>query len=132
MCGSEKFKEIEKEAIMTHKRCSTPGCEKQAVKDGLCTKCYRKKHGHGPYEKKDNKPAQPKKERKINIKVKGNVIDQGKLAGAIAGAIKVNEHTVTIDFSDHMDLHRVIEKKAKEEFRTVSGQILFCMNAIHE
>lgn len=40
-----------REAGMAVKKLCSCGCGKGAVKDGLATKCYRKKHGVGPFEK---------------------------------------------------------------------------------
>ena len=129
-----------------NKQCSgevTPGCTSPVQKEGLCYKCYKKKYGHAPYEKKGNSSAKApktntKEKRKINIKVQGNIIDHDKFARefipSITKAIKdgrempVNDRVVTIDFTDYADLYRAIEGKAKEGFRTVSGQILFLVN----
>jgi hypothetical protein len=41
---------------MAEKKLCSCGCGKQAVKDGLSTKCYRKKHGKLPFES-SNKEA---------------------------------------------------------------------------
>jgi len=120
-----------------NKQCSgevTPGCTSPVQKEGLCYKCYKKKYGHEPYGKKGDSSAKaPSKEKKkINIKVRGNIVDQDKFARelipSITKAIKDNDRVVTVDFTDHEHLFRAIEVKAKDEFRSVSGQIMYMIS----
>lgn len=127
---------------MAKKQCSgevTPGCKKQATKDGLCYKCYKKKYGHAPYEKKGDLSAKSpgNGNKKINIKVLGKIIDRGKFAreltssitkAAKINAVPINDRVVTVDFTEYAALYQAIEEKAKEAFRTVPGQILFLIN----
>jgi len=140
MCGTTEFKVVKKEAMMKkNKQCSgevTPGCTSPVQKEGLCYKCYKKKYGHAPYEKKGAPPAKAtgKGNKKINIKVHGNVADQGKfarkLASTITKATKINDRVVAVDFTNYEHLYRAIEEKARDEFRSVSGQILHMISVI--
>ena len=49
----------EVQSAMAEKKLCSCGCGKGAVKDGLATKCYRKKFGHLPFSHKDNRKAPP-------------------------------------------------------------------------
>jgi hypothetical protein len=51
-----------KEAKMADKKLCSCGCGKGAVKDGLATKCYRKKYGKAPFSKGQEAEKGPAKE----------------------------------------------------------------------
>ncbi len=90
----------EKEVNMAENKLCSCGCGKGAVKDGLATKCYRKKYGKAPFpsgQKKTKKlakakarPSQAGKKRRV----KGNgVHDTGECEGCKALQLQIDDLT---------------------------------------
>ena len=113
-CERGKAAERE-ERTMTDKKkhCSKEGCTKGPVKDDLCTKHYREKHGVAPFGKPvtDTTKKPPKKAgpRTVQELKKSQLSDR---------------RTVEVDLTDYVYVHAELLKRATEQHRSPDMQIL--------
>jgi hypothetical protein len=112
------FSPANRKGMFTMAKPCTKGCGKGAVRDGLCTKCYRKEHGVLPYPKKktDKKIAKASKTRKVH--------KSAKVIGGNGSAQKPENMVISVDFSSHPEICLQLEKNAREEHRTLDLQVL--------
>ncbi len=139
----------EKEADMSKKKCSIPGCEKVSWIQGLCHRHYTEKNGeyiqkkrYLPREKKVPTPTETKgalsetktqEPRTKSCKRKTGILNPDRLnplssvTEGLAG-LDVGDVAVIVKFTDHTEILDNLMALAKKEFRNIDAQILYIVD----
>jgi hypothetical protein len=118
----EKITEESEGKQMPDKMKCKNGCGKGAVKDGICTRCYRKLHGVLPYPKKasgDTKFPAAAVLMPDQVTPKGASRSKESPIQLLKSLLPV-----TVDFGSYPDTHTKLIDLARDEHRTPELQLL--------
>ncbi len=146
----------EKEADMSKKKCSIPGCEKVSWIEGLCHRHYTEKNGeyipkkrYLPRSKKNTSRSVPETKRALaeTKKARGETKAQDVAAtrmkkvknipcpftfpidgGGELPCLEMGDVAVIVKFTGHDQLLEALRILAKKEFRNIDAQILYMID----